>query len=337
MCIRDRISTAANIIRFITIFFAALNFLIWIGSIYVLRVKLFTHFIREIVFWVYGCAILCTFVYLIPFQGLNSIIHEAGAIAVFAAWCSALLQLEPFGNLGIYVSMLVSTIKNVLKVLVIGFFLFCAFGFSLHILVGSLSELQFTKVGTSLVSSFSAAVAIIDLESFVAFEFIGLLRFPILTFIFYILMLIILPIALINLLIGLAVGDIAQIQEKAEISRRILKVTNLAKVDERLVTTNMLIKFARKTYTFYPNATGRSLTERICRRFMRLVNGYSSPAVIIKASEEGQQITDEDDQTLTIQELQHQVDELVKTQAKHTEALTRMETMLQKLMEHQGL
>ena len=78
-----------------------------------------------------------------------------------------------------YVAMLCSTTKNVLKVLVI---------------------------------CLSSALAITDLNTFVELEFEGLLRFRVLTFILYVLMLVILPIVVINLLIGLAVVDIAKIQ-----------------------------------------------------------------------------------------------------------------------------
>ena len=118
------ISAAANVVRFITIFFAALNAIIWLTIMYVTRLKLITHLVEEFGFWLYGCAIFSTLIYLIPFIGLNSVIYEAGAIAVFTAWFVALLQIEVLGVVGIYVSMLISTTRNVLKVLAVCLFLF---------------------------------------------------------------------------------------------------------------------------------------------------------------------------------------------------------------------
>ena len=332
---QDQISTAANVIRFVTIFFAVLNALNWILTIYVMRVKLLTHFMEEFEFWGYGCAILATLIYLIPFRGLNSVIYEAGAIAVFTSWCVALVQIELLGAAGIYVSMLISTTKNVLKVLLICFFLLCAFAFSFYILVGSFSQLQFTNVGTSLVSSLSSVLAIIDLNTFVALEFDGLLRFRVLTFILYVIMVIILPIVLINLLIGLAVGDIAKIQEEAEIDRQVLVITYLSKIDERLLPRSALVKFCRTSYTLYPNKTGGSLFTRF-KRFLAKSQLFMTYGIL---TEEINQEAGEEDENIgeAVVNLQQQVEELVRTQAKQSETLARMELMLQKMMDHKGL
>ena len=331
----EEISTAANVIRFVTIFFAALNGIIWLTTIYVLRLKLVTHFIEEFEFWLYGCAIITALIYLIPFSGLNSVIYEAGAIAIFTSWVVALLQIELFGVVGIYVSMLISTTKNVLKVLAICFFLFCAFAFAFHILVGSISELQFTNVGTSLVSSISSALAIVDLNTFVALELS--LRFRILTFIFYVLLLIILPIVVINLLIGLAVGDIAKIQEDAEINRQVFIVTNLSKVDERLLPRRLLLRFHRESYTHYPNNFGGSWLQRAWKKFIHLLSACSDQAIVIEQEEVGLEAREGEEVSMSLEEIQLQVKQLAQTQAKQTNTLARMEMMLQKLMEKQGL
>ena len=335
---QDQISTAANAIRFVTIFFAALNTVIWIATIYVMTLKLLTDFVKEFEFWLYGCAILTTFIYLIPFRGLDSVIYEAGAIAVFTSWCVAFLQLEAVGVIGIYVSMFVSTTKNVLKVLLSCFFLFCAFGFSFYILVGSFSQLQFTNVGTSLVSSLSSALAIIDLNTFVALEFDGLLRFRVLTFILYVVMVITLPIVVINLLIGLAVGDIAKIQEEAEIDRQVLIITSLSKIDERLLPRSALVKLCRESYTSYPNRVGvlSSLFERVHKIYpvsQEMVNNLS-----VFSNENGnEEFEDEIEIAKSVKNLKYQTEQLAQMHLKQSETLTKLETMLQKLMAHEGL
>jgi transient receptor potential cation channel subfamily A protein 1 len=258
----EEISTAANVIRFITIFFTIINGIVWLIRIHLTRLTLVTHFVQEFEFWLYSCAIVATLIYLIPFSGLNSVIHEAGAIAVFSCWVVALVQLQIYDSIGIYVLMLITITKNVLKVLLMCLYLFCAFAFAFYILVGSVSELQFTNVGTSLVSSLSSALAIIGLETFVALE--SSFRFRVLVFIFYVLLLIMLPIVIINLLIGLAVGDIAQIQADAKINRQLFILTNLARIDERLLSPKLLLKCSRETYVRYPNhVSGSWLKQKL--------------------------------------------------------------------------
>ena len=329
----EMISTAANVIRFMTIFLTGINVINWVAFIYVLRLKLITHFIREFEFWLYSCAIISTFIYLIPFGGLNSVIYEAGAIAIFSSWVVALLQLQMFGYVGIYISMLINTTKNVLKVLAICSFLFCAFAFAFHILVGSIPELQFTNVGTSLVSSLSAALAIIDLNTFVALE--SSLRFRVFVFVFYVLLLIILPIVLINLLIGMAVGDIAKIQEDAKVNRQIYIVTNLANIDERYLSRKLLCRLHRESYMHYPNRFGESWLER---NWKKLVNTCTSQEISIEQQEVAYLETrEEEDTSMNLEELKCQVNQLVQTQTKQTDTLARVEVMLQQLMESQGL
>ena len=325
--LEEEISTAANVIRFITIFITIINGIFWLIIIHVMRFKLITHFVQEIEFWLYSCAIVTTLIYLIPFSGLNSVIYEAGAIAVFTCWVVALLQLEIFGYIGIYVLMLVSITKNVLKVLVMCFYLFCAFAFAFYILVGGISQLQFTNIGTSLVSSLSSALAIIDLNTFVALE--SLLQFRVLVFIFYVLLVIMLPIVVINLLIGLAVGDIAKIQADAEINRQVYILTLLENVDERLLSNKLLLRCHRKSYTDYPNHIGGSWLKQIKNKFEHYFLSTSSDPTSTISTEQQEKAcpkTREED-VVSIEKLQYQIKQLVQTQA-------RMEMMLQKLMEH---
>ena len=334
----EEISTAANLIRFITIFLAVINCAILLKFIYVLRLKLITRFMDNLdQFWLYGFAIISTFIYLIPFGGLNSIIYEAGAIAVYLSWVIALLQLEIYPYIGVYVSMFVSTTRNVLKVLAICSFLFCAFAFAFHILVGSIPELQFTNAGTSLVSSLSAALAIIDLNTFVALE--SSFRFRVLVFMFYVLLLIMLPIVVINLLIGMAVGDIAKVQQDAEVDHQVFIVINLAEINERLLSRKLVRRFHRESYMHYPNRFGGSWLKKTWNGFVSVCTGQ---AISIKQQEvayrnEYLEAREKEEASMNLEELKHHVNQLAQTQTKQTDTLARMELMLQQLMESQGL
>ena len=336
----EEISIAANVIRFITIFFTIINGIVWLRIIHLVRLTLITHFVQEIEFWLYGCAIISTLIYLIPFGGLNSVIYEAGAIAVFTCWVAALIQLEIYGFIGIYIHMLIAITKNVLKVMLMCIYLFCAFAFALYILVGSIPELQFTNVGTSLVSSISSALAIIELETFVALE--SSLRFRVLVFIFYVLLLIMLPIVVINLLIGLAVGDIAQIQKDAKMNRQIFILTILARIDERFLSRSTLIRCHRESYMHYPNRTGGSQFEHIWEKikYYFLAAVCNGPGISVEQQLEEEEACPEvreEQERENIEKLQCHVKQLTYTQAKQTEALARVEAMLQKMMENQGL
>ena len=249
---KDDIDTASNVIRFITLFICTLNTLLWIFMAYILKLKAL-NFNNYLWMWTFAAAIVCTYIFLIPWKGLDFIIWEAGAIAIFASWFTLALLFEWIGVFGIYITMFLEVTKSVFQALVVYTFFLLAFVFPLYILLGSLDGLYYSTLGHSFYTTLNTLVAIINFFDFISLDAADSLQFPSLTFIFLSLMTILLPIVIINLLIGLAVGDIDAIRADAIFRYRAIEVEFLSYVDD-MMPRKLLKHFERKSYKIYPNA-----------------------------------------------------------------------------------
>ena len=250
---KNNIGTASNVIRFITLFICLLNTFIWVFFLYMFKWKAL-NFIENLWLWADTITIVCTYIFLIPWRGLDSVIWEAGALAVFFSWFLFFDRLQLIGIVGIYVTMFLKVTKTVFQVLVVGFVLMLAFALPFYILVGDLDGLPFSSIGFSLYTVFNYMLAVINFTDFTILSASGALDFNVLVFLFLILVWILLPIVMINLLIGLAVGDIQRIQEEATINQRDVQVHVLRLIDGYVMSEHLLKRFERATYKHFPNA-----------------------------------------------------------------------------------
>ena len=110
-------------------------------------------------------------------------------------------------------------------------------------------------------------------------------------------------------------------------------LTNLARIDERLLTTKLLLRCNRESYMHYPNHINGSWLKKMMRKLEdSLLNTGSYEAISINWKEQEEVVCpdDREEEAVSIEKLQHHIKQLTQTQA-------RMEAMLQKLMENQGL
>ena len=92
-----------------------------------------------------------------------------------------------------------------------------------------------------------------------------------LTFVFITLIAILMSIVIMNLLIGLAVGDIEQIQRNAIAEKRTLEVSIFTRLDYSM-PKRILQKYNRQSYTSFPNKK-RSSIRKPWRIFWHLLKG----------------------------------------------------------------
>ncbi|KAM5314416.1 transient receptor potential cation channel subfamily A member 1 isoform 2-T2 [Glossophaga mutica] len=176
---------------------------------------------------------------------------QCGAIAIYLYWMTFLLYLQRFENCGIFIVMLEVITKTLLRSTVVSVFLFLAFGLSFYVLLNM--QDAFRSPVLSIVQTFSMMLGDINyrdafLEPFLRNE----LAYPFLSFAQLITFTIFVPIILMNLLIGLAVGDIAEVQKHALLKRIAMQVelhTNL----EKKLPLWFLRKVDQKSITVYPN------------------------------------------------------------------------------------
>jgi transient receptor potential cation channel subfamily A protein 1 len=257
----DSISVGSEVLLFITLLISIFNLLVFFLQAYIHGIDLISNFLSSIQTWLNLLASFCTFLFLLSVlvKGLKGALWNSAAIGIFFAWFSfgATLQLLNLFRIGVYITMMLSIAKLIVKVLtILASFLF-AFSFSFYILVGSVLELQYSTIGLSTYSVFHSLIAVTDYLGFARIEQEGGFRFEVLTFIMVVTLVVFVPIVFINLLIGLAVGDIAAMQRVATISHIAVEVRALASLDKRILPHRFTKHVSKSVHRLYPNKIGR--------------------------------------------------------------------------------
>ncbi|XP_006880602.1 PREDICTED: transient receptor potential cation channel subfamily A member 1 [Elephantulus edwardii] len=192
-------------------------------------------------------------IFVLPlFVGIPAHVQwQCGAIAIFFYWMNFLLYLQRFENCGIFIVMLEVIMKTLLRSTVVFVFLLLAFGLSFYVLL-SLQD-AFSNPLLSIIQTFSMMLGDINyrdsfLEPFLKNE----LEYPTLSFIQLITFTMFVPIVLMNLLIGLAVGDIAEVQKHASLKRIAMQVKLHTSLEKKL-PLYFLRKVDQQSVIVYPN------------------------------------------------------------------------------------
>uniref|UniRef100_A0A8W7MUE8 Ion transport domain-containing protein n=1 Tax=Anopheles arabiensis TaxID=7173 RepID=A0A8W7MUE8_ANOAR len=169
-----------------------------------------------------------------------SINYSAASITVFLSWFNLLLFLQRFDQIGIYVVMFLEILQTLIKVLIVFSILIIAFGLAFYILLSKVSEpqvnhLSFSSIPMSLVRTFSMMLGEMDfVGTYVQPYHVGDLPFPFPSFVILCLFMILMPILLMNLLIGLAVGDIESVRRNAQLKRLAMQVVLHTELERKL-------------------------------------------------------------------------------------------------------
>lgn len=310
-------SYGANICRFIALALAILNFIIWLLIVIKIRQEAL-NLIHNTYIYIDLLSVVFTVYYLIPSRGLNNAYWSAGAIAAFFSWFSLVLRIQLFDVFGIYITMFLTITRTVFQVLIICFLFVIAFAISLYILAGNLT--QYSNIGYALFVNFGHLLGELDYEAFVKEDVNGNLEFDWLTFMFVSLLAILMGIVIMNLLIGLAVGDIEQIRSDAIAGKKLVEVSFFSQTDS-IIPSKILSKLDKPSYTNYPNKSV-SLFRQFWRVFWRYLKGKNPSLAdtgVNPTLEVGVERKNKDLQTI-----KRKVDELTLKQEKIMEVLTQM-------------
>ncbi|KAG8520495.1 Transient receptor potential cation channel subfamily A member 1 [Galemys pyrenaicus] len=176
---------------------------------------------------------------------------QCGAISIFFYWMNFLLYLQRFENCGIFIVMLEVIMKTLLRSTVVSVFLFLAFGLSFYVLLNL--QAPFSSPLLSIIQTFSMMLGDTNyrdafLEPFLRNELV----YPVLSFAQLIIFTIFVPVVFMNLLIGLAVGDIAEVQKHASLKRIAMQVELHTSLEKKLPLW-FLRKVDQKSIVVYPN------------------------------------------------------------------------------------
>lgn len=181
-----------------------------------------------------------------------------GIIALLMAFFAMLLQLQLLFCSGIYVTMLLEVLKSVFKVIVVFSLLIAAYGLIFYLLLGD--ELSYTSPYMSVLKVFDMMAGGVEFNHYfvenLELRMPDLARFICFTFI------LVMSISLMNLLIGLAVGDIESVQKNAELKRLRTQIESLSQFEKKL-PSSMKNRLYSPKLVLWPNSGSMSFVRKL--------------------------------------------------------------------------
>ncbi|KFO21437.1 Transient receptor potential cation channel subfamily A member 1 [Fukomys damarensis] len=186
-----------------------------------------------------------------PLPILNVMVQHSRIELLNHPVCKEYLLMKWFENCGIFIVMLEVIFKTLLRSTGVFIFLLLAFGLSFYVLLNV--QEAFSSPLLSLIQTFTMMLGDVNyrdayLEPFLRNE----LAYPVLSFAQLIAFTMFVPIVLVNLLIGLAVGDIAEVQKHASLKRIAMQVELHTSLEKKLPLW-FLRKVDQKSIVVYPN------------------------------------------------------------------------------------
>ncbi|OQV12509.1 Transient receptor potential cation channel subfamily A member 1 [Hypsibius exemplaris] len=208
---------------------------------------------------------------------------QLGAGAIFIAWFNFMLYLQRFGLMGVYVVMYLGVLKTLLRAVFVFAFLLIAFSLAFHVLIplmvypdnsdfymkpNLLIDIAMLRTphqtfGHSLLRTVSMMLGDFDMiTNYINPMVDETLPFPGATYTFIMVFIGTVSILLMNLLIGLAVGDIEKVQSGAKLRRLAMQVDLHSRLESKLPKW-YLKRIATKEEKYYPNRCRYFFTKKL--------------------------------------------------------------------------
>uniref|UniRef100_A0A4W6E0C3 Transient receptor potential cation channel, subfamily A, member 1b n=1 Tax=Lates calcarifer TaxID=8187 RepID=A0A4W6E0C3_LATCA len=194
---------------------------------------------------------ITSLLFIIPIMlNVDGSLHwQAGAIAVLNSWVGFLLYLQRFEGVGIYVVMFGEIMRTLVRIVMLFIYLMLAFGLAFHALMLN----QFDSVPLSVMQTFVMMVGELNYQNnFLDAYLKNKLPFGLLTYLIFVNFVLLMPILLVNLMIGLAVGDIAEVQRNAALKRIAMQIDLHTALEDKLPYWFMK-RVDKPSITVYPN------------------------------------------------------------------------------------
>ncbi|RDD41570.1 Transient receptor potential cation channel subfamily A member 1 [Trichoplax sp. H2] len=177
------------------------------------------HYFSSILFNILDILLIITStLFSLPiYEPLTYFRCQIGAVAVFLAYINVLVYFQRARQVGIYIIMFHKVIMTIMKVIFIVILIIVAFTLAFSLTFPS--QLEFYWFHIAFVRTMMMMVGDINFAEMVReLHFSGNLSNTGLGFAFFIMLIVLVNLGLVNLLIGLAVGDINKVQRNAHIT-----------------------------------------------------------------------------------------------------------------------
>ncbi|XP_074605773.1 transient receptor potential cation channel subfamily A member 1-like isoform X1 [Acropora palmata] len=260
-------------------------------------------------------------------------------LAILLAFLTLLSYQQSMFKAGIYVTMLFEVLRTLIMVIA-EFFLLC-FGFALvfYTLLSREANASragkkfkqgeeeeddpFGRIDLSLLKVLNMMIGELEYNTFFVDKSLFI---PDITRFIFTIFCILMPIVFMNLLIGLAVGDIESIQKNAELRLLAVQIEDVFRFEQRLPKF-ILRRLHKTSITKYPNKHCTYGWKRGLVRFQKIISGLKDNASLDEVSDDIFEQT-ADSFFHRLNTLEQKVDKLGANIASQTEMLERVINML---------
>ncbi|CAG7724054.1 unnamed protein product [Allacma fusca] len=221
-----------------------------------------------------------------------ALVNPSLANAVFMGWLYLVVMMRRFDAVGLYVSMFLEILKTLLRVLFVFSALIIAFTLAFFVLLSNGNHVMFSTFPLSFVRTFTMMLGDLDFMNSFYFPYhcdymesnnrtdtrmyinMGECKYsrrvphPYATFTMVCVFLVFIPIVMVNLLIGLAVGDIALAKKNAHLKRLSMQVQNHTNI-EKFLPACLLRRVNKTLVVEYPNMNKSAGFVSFISRFSR--------------------------------------------------------------------
>ncbi|XP_070568396.1 transient receptor potential cation channel subfamily A member 1 homolog isoform X2 [Ptychodera flava] len=212
------------------------------------------------------------------------------AICIFLAWMNLIVFIRKLPRLGIYVVMFIDVLNTFLKFFIVFFLFIIAFGLAFYVLL--MNQEPFQTAYLTFVKTFVMMIGEFEYDSIFFGDdylqgetpditsdeyFAHTVWYSEVTYVLFVLFLIIMSIIIMNLLVGLAVDDIKEVQEQAVLKRYAMQV-ELALDVEQLIPQFIQRKFIVRKETIEPNYVYKNPVTRLYYYFAG-TSAISAPSI----------------------------------------------------------
>jgi len=186
---------------------------------------------------------------------------QLGALSIFLTWFALVLFIQKFPRFGIFVVMLTDILRTFSRFFLVFFLFIIGFALAFHMLLHNHNAFQ--HFGNSLLKTCVMMIG--------EFEYEGIFHgdqpnyFGV-TYFFFVIFIIIMSIIIMNLLVGLAVDDIATVMRVATVKRLEMRINLTLDVEQQLPSQ----MFFDRIYQFRMFTHHISTWQKICSKCFRI-------------------------------------------------------------------
>lgn len=245
------------------------------------------------------------FIIAYPTQWLTAV------VALLCAWFALNLFCRYFDVFGLYTIMFYDLLYSIVKAILVCLYYIIGFGLIMYIVIGE--ETLYANPVISVYTTFYSVISGFDIGKLEEKETENNLQYPIATYFIVLIMTVVLSVTLMNLLIGISVGSIDDIQKNAVLYQSKLKIDFFLNLDPN-IPTSWKNKIISKNYTVRGSKTDIStfasnLWNYICSFFAPQVGGEDA-----KEKETNEDSVKLDDMSYRIKQMESQIETVLKHQ-----------------------